>query len=122
MVLTDCKMWKKYLRTHFKRSTKQEPFTPTLQKLIHQQFERMTPMERWTAMSLIDNNKLVTRKRERSFVEETLVEEEIEDTIYICEECGSKKIDLVQKQLRGADEPMTCFLTCITCGEKWTEN
>jgi len=106
-------MWKKYLRTHFKRSKKQEPFVPTLQKIIHQQFERMTPMERWTAMSLIDNNQLVTKKIERSFVEETIVEEEFEDTIYVCDKCGSKKIDIYQKQLRSAVSAFNIYVFCL---------
>ena len=53
-------------------------------------------------MSLIENNKLIQiMNQEKSFVEQSL-EDDFEDTIYICEECGSKKIDLVQKQLRGA--------------------
>lgn len=115
-------MWKRYLKTHLERSTKQEPFVGILKRKIQEQFEHLTPMERWTAMSLIENNKLIQRnENEKTFLEMSL-EDDFEDTIYVCENCGCKKIDLVQKQLRGADEPMTCFFTCKQCGEKWTEN
>ena len=47
---------------------------------------------------------------------------EEEETIYECKECKGKFVDLVQKQIRGADESMTCFLTCKNCGNRWTEN
>jgi len=93
-------MWKKYLSNHLKRSTKQEPFGPMLKKQIVEQFDRMVPMERWAAMSLIENNKLVSIPQ-KSYVEEKF-EEVFEDTIYSCEKCGSKKIDIHQVQTRGA--------------------
>lgn len=113
-------MWKNYLKSHLQRSTKQEPFAGFLKKHVRTQFERMTTMERWTAMSLIENNKLVTIETNKQFEEQ--FEEQFEDTIYVCEQCGSKKIDIYQKQLRGSDEPMHCFFTCSACGYKWTEN
>ena len=132
-------MWKKYLKTHSR--FKQESFLDGfLNKHLHKQFERMTPLERWNTMSLIENNKLVEIEREKLFVEE--FEEQFEDTIYQCEHCGSKQIDLHQVQTRGAvsvlasiiillllilfffqqDESMTCFQKCVECGFKWTEN
>ena len=117
-------MWRTYLKSHLLRSLKQEPFGPHLRAKIKEQFKRMTPLERWTAMSLIENNKLVQiNNKEKSAEEvEEFLEEEFEDTIYVCEQCGSKKIDIYQKQLRSADEPATVFATCTTCGVKWTEN
>ena len=115
-------MWKNYLKTHLQSSQKQEPFSGFLKKHVKKQFENMTRMERWTAISLIENNQLVQLppKIEEQFEEQ--FEEEFEDTIYECEQCGSKKIDIYQKQLRSADEPATVFATCTTCGAKWTEN
>jgi DNA-directed RNA polymerase subunit M/transcription elongation factor TFIIS len=112
-------MWKTYLKTHLQRSQKQEPFAGFLKKHVKKQFEHMTQMERWTTMSLIENNQLVQLPSAAVDLEQ--FEEEFEDTIYECV-CGSKKIDMYQKQLRGADEPMHSFFTCTQCGEKWTEN
>ena len=110
-------MWRTYLKSHISRSLKQEPFGEHLKKKLKEQFRRMTPMERWTSMSLIDNNKLVQiKKKDKSFVEETLEEEfqeDFEDTIYVCDKCGCKKIDLVQKQLRGAVSVLNIYVFCF---------
>jgi len=107
-------MWKTYLTKHLKRSP-QEPFSQILHKKIKEQFERMTPMERWTAISLIENKKIVDIAAAAAEIEEDF-EEDFEDTIYLCEKCGSKKIDTYQKQLRGAVSDSTvvyvfCFFS-----------
>lgn len=41
--------------------------------------------------------------------------------MYTCE-CGSKKTTFFQLQIRGADEPMTSFITCVECKKQWTFN
>jgi transcription elongation factor S-II len=41
------------------------------------------------------------------------------DGFYTCKKCGSKHTTYFQMQTRGADEPMTNFITCINCGNKW---
>ena len=108
-------MWKNYLKSHLLRSLKQEPFGPHLRAKIKEQFKRMTPLERWTAMSLIENNKLVQiNNKEKSAEEvEEFLEEEFEDTIYVCEQCGSKKIDIYQKQLRSAVSVFNIYVLCF---------
>lgn len=40
--------------------------------------------------------------------------------MYTCEKCQNKVCDHYMLQIRGADEPMTVFLECLTCGFKWT--
>ncbi len=40
-------------------------------------------------------------------------------TQYKCRKCGHKKTLINFGQTRGADEPMTTFITCINCGAKW---
>jgi transcription elongation factor S-II len=42
--------------------------------------------------------------------------------IYKCYECGERKAKLTEFQLRGADEPMTKFITCMVCYATFTEN
>ena len=44
------------------------------------------------------------------------------DSEFTCNKCGKKKIMTSQKQMRSADEPMTTFLFCITCGNRWKMN
>lgn len=36
-----------------------------------------------------------------------------------CRKCGSKKTDYYQMQTRSADEPMTTYVTCKSCGNRW---
>lgn len=38
---------------------------------------------------------------------------------FTCRKCRSKKCTYYQMQTRSADEPMTTFVTCIDCGQKW---
>ena len=36
-----------------------------------------------------------------------------------CRKCKSKKCTYYQLQTRSSDEPMTTFVTCIDCGNRW---
>ncbi|AMD22367.1 HGR028Wp [Eremothecium sinecaudum] len=36
--------------------------------------------------------------------------------------CGGEKAYFFQLQIRSADEPMTTFYKCVSCGNKWREN
>ena len=36
-----------------------------------------------------------------------------------CWKCKSKKCTYYQLQTRSADEPMTTFVTCLDCGNRW---
>jgi transcription elongation factor S-II len=38
---------------------------------------------------------------------------------FTCRKCKSKKCSYYQLQTRSADEPMTTFVTCIECGNRW---
>ena len=38
---------------------------------------------------------------------------------FTCFKCKGKKIITFQKQMRSADEPMTTFFNCVTCGNRW---
>lgn len=40
--------------------------------------------------------------------------------LYKCFKCGEKKVVLNQAQTRSADEPMTTFVTCVNCHNRWT--
>jgi len=45
--------------------------------------------------------------------------EEVADGIFQCRQCGSKKTTYYSLQTRSADEPMTNFITCVECGNRW---
>jgi len=36
-----------------------------------------------------------------------------------CGKCKQRNCSYYQQQTRGADEPMTTFVTCMTCGNRW---
>ena len=38
---------------------------------------------------------------------------------FTCYKCRSKKCSYYQLQTRSADEPMTTFVTCLECGNRW---
>ena len=38
---------------------------------------------------------------------------------FTCRKCRSKQCTYYQMQTRSADEPMTIFVTCIDCGNRW---
>lgn len=38
---------------------------------------------------------------------------------FTCHKCKSKKCSYYQLQTRSADEPMTTFVSCLECGNRW---
>lgn len=38
---------------------------------------------------------------------------------FACYKCKSRKCSYYQLQTRSADEPMTTFVTCLDCGNRW---
>lgn len=58
-------------------------------------------------------------------LEKKRVAEEADDNkkvtdIYKCRKCGDRKSTTTQMQTRSADEPMTIFVTCLTCYNTFT--
>lgn len=45
-----------------------------------------------------------------------------DNDMFHCGKCKSKKVTYYLKQVRSADEPMTCFFTCHNCGKNWKQN
>jgi DNA-directed RNA polymerase subunit M/transcription elongation factor TFIIS len=43
---------------------------------------------------------------------------EASTNLFTCR-CGSKKCTYYEMQIRSADEPATCFITCLECDRKW---
>ncbi len=40
-------------------------------------------------------------------------------SLFTCGRCKSIKTTSTQKQTRSADEPMTVFVLCMNCGNRW---
>lgn len=45
--------------------------------------------------------------------------EQEHDGFFTCKKCKSKKTTYTQVQTRSADEPMTTFVTCLSCEFRW---
>ena len=41
--------------------------------------------------------------------------------IFRCRKCGNRKCIYYEVQTRSADEPMTQFITCLTCNNRWKQ-
>jgi transcription elongation factor S-II len=46
-------------------------------------------------------------------------EDDSYEGMFKCGKCKSKKTSYYQLQTRSADEPMTTFITCKSCGNRW---
>jgi transcription elongation factor S-II len=55
-------------------------------------------------------------KRDKNKYETTI---EASTDTFTCRKCRSKKCTFTQVQTRSADEPMTTFVNCISCGNHW---
>ena len=73
---------------------------------------------RWDAACLSANH--TTIESVSSPNPESSVKKTEAPSIYTCD-CGSSAVDYYQQQTRGADEPMTTFLHCTSCGRKCRE-
>ena len=72
------------------------------------------------------NNKTIQTKdigylkyNEFSSEKINLVDTKVEDGIFQCSKCSSKKTTYYSLQTRSADEPMTNFITCTQCKHRW---
>ena len=63
-------------------------------------------------------NKLIEKKLKR---DKNIAEGDVRSATdeYKCYKCKKKKCTFYQLQTRSADEPMTTFITCLNCGNRW---
>ena len=60
---------------------------------------------------------LIDAKSKRDMVQESQIEAAT-DT-FTCRKCKQNKCSYYLMQCKSADEPMTCFVQCIPCGNRW---
>jgi len=66
-------------------------------------------------------------RSERQEIEKQALEGRREDakrrgatcTVFVCNKCKNNKTTYYQLQTRSSDEPMTTFVTCVACGNRW---
>jgi DNA-directed RNA polymerase subunit M/transcription elongation factor TFIIS len=62
---------------------------------------------------------LMANKQKEIRMEQIKAQENDYEGLFKCKKCGSKKTDYYQLQVRSADEPMTTYVTCKECGQRW---
>ena len=100
-------LWRNLRREGVRRRLQAGQVAP--EKLAFMTHQELEP-DRW--------NALLEAKRER---EDKLGEPELVANTdnFVCGRCKSRKCSYYQLQTRSADEPMTTFVTCISCGHRW---
>ena len=63
-------------------------------------------------------NKLIDKKIKRDKSKYETKQVAATDS-FTCRKCKSKECNYYQMQTRSADEPMTTFVSCINCGNRW---
>ena len=78
-------------------------------KIAFMTHQEMAP-ERW--------DDLIQAKMRRDKTKYETNMEAATDT-FMCRKCHTNKCTYYQLQTRSADEPMTTFVTCLECGNRW---
>ncbi|KAI8341017.1 transcription elongation factor S-II [Chlamydoabsidia padenii] len=83
------------------------------------------PISILCTMSVEDMASEESKARDRQLAEEALFKArgagtaQAETDMFICGKCKKRKCTYFQMQTRSADEPMTTFVTCISCNNRW---
>lgn len=85
----------------------------TCKKLVH-----MTPQQMCPEMWEETYQRVAVRQLRRECRTHAA---DAPDGAYTCRRCKSAKTVYTAMQIRSADEPMTVFVTCLTCGKNWKD-
>jgi transcription elongation factor S-II len=62
---------------------------------------------------------MLKKKNKEAAMEQAKTKDDDYEGQFKCGKCKSKKTDYYQMQTRSADEPMTTYVTCKACGNRW---
>jgi DNA-directed RNA polymerase subunit M/transcription elongation factor TFIIS len=48
--------------------------------------------------------------------------EQVTSTLYECKKCHARRAIVSERQVRSSDEAPTCFIECVNCQYRWTQN
>lgn len=107
------KVRSKYLNLKQNKSLKEQLLTGTL---TPSRFVEMTAAEMASAdLKEADAASQAKALRDTQAAQDT----EAETDQFKCGRCGKRRCKYYQLQTRSADEPMTTFVTCVNCGNRW---
>ncbi len=81
-------------------------------RLVHLSPQELFP-EKWE-QAIRENKELLQKQVEGSKARATT-------DMFVCPKCKKRETTYYEQQTRGADEPMTKFITCVAdgCGKQW---
>ncbi|KAJ1895454.1 transcription elongation factor TFIIS [Kickxella alabastrina] len=83
----------------------------TPKHLCNMTSEEMAPKELQLAIDKMNQENLADARAPIAEVSET--------DMFRCGRCGNRRCTYYQMQTRSADEPMTTFVTCVVCTNRW---
>lgn len=93
-------------------------------KLCENVYNEIISAEKFVFMSTDEMKSSELKELEENMKKNILLEMQVpraqaETDIFKCSKCGKRQCSYRQLQTRSADEPMTTFVSCISCGHKW---
>jgi transcription elongation factor S-II len=79
-------------------------------------FVTMTHDELKSAEQKSEEDKMKKENMDKAMVAQEI--KSVSDALR-CGKCGQKRVSYTQAQTRSADEPMTTFCECLSCGNRW---
>jgi transcription elongation factor S-II len=67
----------------------------------------------------IESEKANLDSRRSDWAKEEAQKNSKNQGFFSCRKCHNRNTTYYQMQTRGADEPMTNFITCLDCGNNW---
>jgi len=83
------------------------------------------PVEKFVTMTSQEMASEERKKADEAIKQQNLFnslgaeEQQAETTAFQCSKCKQRKCRYRQAQTRSADEPMTTFVTCVNCNNRW---
>jgi len=105
-----------------KLSNLKDPKNPSLRQSIMDSVVTAAELAKMTPADMASDdlkNKIKTMEKENLRECQEAVNQGTETDMFTCGKCKQKKCTYTQLQTRSSDEPMTTFVYCMNCGNRW---
>ncbi len=95
---------------------------PLKERLLNKslQPDDLLTMKPWEIYPSIWHDAIIENQKKRKQQEVHMPNlSNVSDGMFKCSKCRQSKTTYYQMQTRSADEPLTTFVTCLNCGNRW---